>query len=159
MHKKKEEGFIARRTEALALVLLSSRPDLTVMNAPDNAGVDIIVSIVRKRINAFNHFGVILKGTSHGIGNLQDASQALMSILPRKAAQGTLSMPICIFLFSMVGDHGYYTWLREPVANHGLPRLREPTSLHCKRLDQASLQVIIDEVNSYFDALSKVLVS
>jgi hypothetical protein len=114
MHKKKEEGFIARRTEALALVLLSSRPDLTVMNAPDNAGVDIIVSIVRKRINAFNHFGVILKGTSHGIGNLQDASQALMSILPRKAAQGTLSMPICIFLFSMVGDHGYYTWLREP---------------------------------------------
>jgi hypothetical protein len=159
MNEKKENGFVMRRTEALALVLLSSRPDLTIMSAPANAGVDLIVSIVRQKVNSFNHFGVILKGTAKEVKNLQDARHVLMPLIPPESAHKSLSMPICIFFFSMIGDRGHYSWLRAPVTSEGVPRLRDYADFECKRLDQAALQAIVDDVDSYFDALSRVLVS
>ncbi len=129
------------------------------MNAPENAGIDLIVSIVKRKINSFNHFGVILKGTAQEIRNLRRASRVLTALIPRELTLTSLSMPICVFFFSMVGDQGYYSWVREPVTSDGIPRLREHTAFECKPLEQASLQQIVDNVNSYFDALSKVLVS
>jgi hypothetical protein len=159
MSGKGESSFVARRTEALALILLASRPDLTVMNAPKNAGVDLIVSIDRKKVHSFNHFGVVLKGTAQEVPNPQGARRALKSLVPRDLTHTSPSMPVCIFFFSMVADLGYYSWLREPVLSDGLPRLREHLTLACERLGQESLQAIVDDVNSYFDALAKVLVS
>jgi hypothetical protein len=159
MHSNNEADFVARRTEALAYILLASRTDLTVMNAPNNSGVDLIVSIDNKRIRSFNHFGVVLKGAVQEIPDPRVARRVLKSLLPREVTQTSLSMPISIFLFSMVRDQGYYSWQQEPVTSDGLPRLRQHESRECSRLDQESLQAIVDAVNSYFDALSKVLVS
>ena len=141
----------------MALVLLASRPDLTVMSAPENAGVDLIVSIHRKKVQSFNHFGVILKGTSEEIHTVRAAGKALSSLISRQVANASFSMPITVFFFSMVSDHGFHAWLQEPETNDGVPRLRHHAALECRRLDHASLQEIVDAVNTYFDALSKVL--
>jgi hypothetical protein len=101
MTENNETKFVSRRTEALAMVLLTSRPDLTVMSPPANAGIDLIVS--------------------------------------------------------MVGNQGYYAWLQEPATSGGVPRLRHHANPECKPLDLEALQAIVDDVNSYFEGLSKVL--
>ena len=158
MKDKDGYDFVGRRSDALALILLSNRPGLTVMTSPEHAGVDLIVSVVRKKVRIFNHFGVIVKGSAEEIPNAAEASRLLSRLVNRDAARAPLLMPVCIFLFSMVGDQGYYAWLREPVASGGLPRLNEHATMNCKRLDRAALQSIVDNVNSYFDALARVLV-
>jgi hypothetical protein len=159
MNGKDPNGFVARRAEALSQILLSSRPDLTVMSAPEHSGVDLIVSIVKKKVNAFVHFGVMVKGTSQEIPNPAQATRLLNSIAAGDVSRPPLSMPACIFFFSMVQDHGYYAWLREPETSRGLPRLRDCRGLQCKRLDQIALESIVDAVDSYFDALARVLIS
>jgi hypothetical protein len=152
-----ETKFVSRRTEALAMVLLTSRPDLTVMSPPANAGIDLIVSIVQKKVHSFNHFGVILKGTSQEIHTARLASKVLKSLDSWKATSASLTMPVCVFFFSMVGNQGYYAWLQEPATSGGVPRLRHHANPECKPLDLEALQAIVDDVNSYFDDLSKVL--
>jgi hypothetical protein len=92
-----ETKFVSRRTEALAMVLLTSRPDLTVMSPPANAGIDLIVSIVQKKVHSFNHFGVILKGTSQEIHTARLASKVLKSLDSWKATSASLTMPVCVF--------------------------------------------------------------
>jgi hypothetical protein len=154
-----ENKFVSRRTEALAMVLLTSRPDLTVMSPPANAGIDLIVSIVQKKVHSFNHFGVILKGTSQEIHTARLASKVLSSVYFSKTTSASFTMPVCVFFFSMVGNQGYYAWLQEPATRAGVPRLRHHANLECKPLDLEALQAIVDVVNSYFEGLSKVLVN
>jgi hypothetical protein len=150
-------NYIGRRTEALALVLLTSRADLTVMSPPADAGIDIIVSIVRKKVHSFNHFGVILKGTTQEIHTARLANKVLNSRDSWKTTSASFNMPVCVFFFSMAGNQGYYAWLREPATSGGNARLPHRTNLECKPLDVEPLQSIVDEVNSYFNGLSKVL--
>jgi len=159
MATSNETKFVGRRAEALAMVLLTSRPDLTVMSPPANAGIDLIVSIVQKSVQSFNHFGVILKGTSEEIHTARVASSVLKSLDSWKTTSTSLTMPVCVFFFSMVGNRGYYAWLQQPATSGGVPGLRHHRNLECKPLDLESLQAIVDDVNSYFNSLSKVLVN
>jgi hypothetical protein len=124
MTQKPESALLERRTHAMAIVLLTSRDDLTVMDVGDGAGIDLLVSIRKNKVQGFEQFGVILKGTIEEAKTDRVASPLLNSMLSRRRRFEPISMPICVFLFSMVGDRGYYAWLYEPTTNDGLPKLR-----------------------------------
>jgi hypothetical protein len=159
MAQKPESTFLARRVHAMALVLLTSRDDLTVTEVGDNTGVDLLVSIRKEKLRAIEQFGVILRGTVQEANTPQVASQLLSALIPKNLRLEPLAIPICVFFFSMVGDPGYYAWLYEPATTNGIARLRRHSKLECKRLVEESLEEIVDRVDCYSDALSKSLVS
>jgi hypothetical protein len=151
-------NFVFRRAEALALVLLTGRPDITMVNAPENSGIDLIVTILKKKVHSFDQFGVIVRGTVREIPSPEGASKVLNSLLRPKTSRVALSMPVCAFFFSMVDDRGYYAWVKEPITVDGVPRLRHPAKIQCRRLGPESLQEIVECVDIYSQALSKTLV-
>ena len=158
MAQKPEFTFLARRVHARALVLLTSRHDLTVMEVGDNSGIDLLVSIRKEKFRAIEQFGVILQGTVQEANTPEAASHLSNALMPKNLRFKPLSIPICVFFFSMVGDPGYYAWLYEPATTHEVAKLRRHSKLECKRLDEEALEEIVDRVDRYFSALSKSLV-
>jgi hypothetical protein len=159
MAEKRESTFLARRVHAMAWVLLTSRDDLTVMDIGDNSGIDLLVSIRKEKFRAIEQFGVILQGTIREANTPSMASHQLNALMPKNPRFEPISIPICVFFFSMVGDPGYYAWLYEPTTTNGIAKLRRHSNLECKRLDEETLAEIVDRVDGYTGALSKSLVS
>jgi hypothetical protein len=159
MTKNPESALLKRRTHAMAWVFLTDRDDLTVMDVGDDAGIDLLVSIRKDKVRALEQFGIILQGTVEKANTPLAACQILNAMMPKGRRFASISMPICTFFFSMVGDRGYYAWLYEPTTNDGAPKLRRHAKLECKRLDREALEDIIKSVDRYYDALSKSLIS
>jgi hypothetical protein len=154
-----QSALLKRRTHAMAWVILTDRDDLTVMDVGDDAGIDLLVLIRKDKVRAMEQFGVILQGTVERGNTPLAACQILNAMMPKGRGFESIYLPICIFFFSMVGDRGYYAWLYEPVESDGLPKLRRRAKLECKRLDPGALEDIIRNVDHYYDALSKSLIS
>jgi hypothetical protein len=142
----------------MAWVLLTDRDDLTVMDVGDDAGIDLLVSIRKDRVRAIEQFGVILQGTVEKANTPLAACQILNAMMPKGRRFESITLPICIFFFSMVGDRGYYAWLYEPATGDGLPKLQRHAKLECKRLNTEALEDIIRSVDRYYDALSRSLI-
>ncbi len=143
----------------MALVLLTSRDDLTVTDVGDDSGIDLLVSIRKDKIRAIEQFGVILKGTIREANSPSKASRELDTLMSESSRIEPITIPICVFFFSMVNDAGYYAWLYEPTNIKGIDKLRRHSQLDCKRLDEESLDEIVKVVNRYFESLSRSLVS
>ena len=148
-----EMWFITERARALAVVLLTRRPDLVVHEAEDGSGLNLVVEIAKNRRSRMRRFGVLLRGALSPVDEegankvLRPAFQGLQRLEPP-------SFPACLFLFTMEDDQGYYTWLTEPlVAAGSRPVLRVHDSADCKRLTNASLDQIVQAVNKWYDAL------
>src|SRR3954453_18441450 len=135
MPEKPDNFFIERRAHALAMVLLTSRDDLSVMSVPQEPGIDLLVSIIKNGQLTFRQFGVILKGSVYRIESTKSASQLLDTMMSGTARIEALSTPICIFLFSMSGNQGFYAWRDEPTTSDGHPRLRKHKKFVCKQLN------------------------
>jgi hypothetical protein len=153
-----DRTFLARRIHAMALVLLTSRNDLSVIEVGDTIGIDLLVSIRKEKIRAIEQFGVILQGTVQEANAPYAASQQLNALMPKNPRFEPISIPICVFFFSMVGDPGYYAWLYEPATTNGIAKLRRHSNLECKSLDEEALEEIVDRVDRYFGALTNSLV-
>jgi hypothetical protein len=143
----------------MAWVLLTDRDDLTLMDVGEDTGIDLLVSIRKDKGRAIEQFGVILQGAVEKANTPLTASQVLNAMMPKGRRFESISMPILILFFSMVGDRGYHAWLYEPATMKGLPKLRRHARLECKRLDPEGLEDIIRSVDHYYDALSKSLIS
>jgi len=159
MAASKDDPFVERRTQALALVLLTSRDDLKVMSVQEDVGVDLLVSLTKDEAPTFEHFGVILKGSVEMIATARDAGRFLNSCMSRGAKTEVVTTPICVFLFNMTGSRGFYAWRDEPTTIGGLPKLRRHESLECKELNAESLEDILESVDRFYDALSRDLAS
>ncbi len=158
MSEKTEISFVERRAHALAMVLLTSRDDLKVISVNDDAGIDLIVSLTKHQHATFRQFAVILKGSARKLDSARVASQILNSKSSAREDFEAASTPICVFLFSMSGDRGFFAWRCEPITSGGLPKLRPHSMLECTELNEKTLQEIVDRVDAYYDALSKSLV-
>lgn len=142
----------------MALVVLTSRNDLAVMEVGDNAGIDLLVSIRKEKLRAIEQFGIILKGTIQEANTAGAASRLLNASVSEDSGFEPISIPVCFFFFSMVGDPGYYAWLYEPTATSGIAKLKKHSHFECRSLDEEALTGIVGRVDRYFAALSKSLV-
>jgi len=152
-------SLLERRTHAMARALLRTREDLVVADvAVEDTGIDLLVSICKNKGRAIEQYGVILEGTIEKASTSAEASQLLNTRMANNQGFEPITLPICVFFFSMVGDRGYYAWLYEPTSTDGAAKLRRHPALECKRLDERALNSIVDPVHRYFSALSKSLV-
>jgi hypothetical protein len=150
-------SFVERRARAMAMVLLTGRQDLSVMEVPPEAGIDLLVSIKKKAHPTNRQFGIILKGSVDPIESEGAADRLLNSMKRRPKEIEAVSTPICFFLFSMSGNKSYHAWRDEPTLSDGDPKLREYDTYKCVDLNPRSLDEIVHRVDQYYDANSNSL--
>jgi hypothetical protein len=61
--------------------------------------------------------------------------------------------PVCVFLYTMSDDRGYYRWVNEPVLRpRGKPTLRKPSVSEWNPLNDDELAHIVKAVDSWYAA-------
>jgi hypothetical protein len=147
------EELILVRTRAQTVVFLTSREDLKITEDPNIAGIDLIVSIMKKKKPTFRQFGLILHGHLRGFTSMEEASTVLDSLKERETDIEPALTPICIFSFPMTGRKGVYAWWFEPVIGEQGPRLQRHDILECRKLDKGALAGIVEQVDDFYNAV------
>jgi hypothetical protein len=152
MTEHSQEWFIEERTRALAMVHLTRRDDLAVSNAGPGLGLQLIVSIAkRKGEPSLRQFGVCLHGARSATTEAE-LDKALRPAFRSLRSKGEYPYPACLFHFSMDDDQGYYAWVAEPAVVEAGPRLLMHDAPHCRKLDRAALDEIVAAVDAWYDA-------
>jgi hypothetical protein len=150
-----DQTYIRQRLIALATVHLTRRKDLEVTRS--NLGlVDLVVGLVREGEVLRKEFGVILRGTIEPLDTEDQASKRLNSMRVEQKG-GRLNMPVCVFLFSMQGDEGYYDWQARPSVEGGRVTLECGRRFSAKRLDVHSIDEIVKSVEGWYEALYRLI--
>src|SRR5262245_29967461 len=100
------QWFISERVRALAMVVLTRREDLLVIDPNSDYGFDLLVHIIKPNTPATRQFAVILKGTRTAVSDAQANAQLKPTI--NRYADGEFAFPVCIFYFTMEDDKGRY---------------------------------------------------
>jgi hypothetical protein len=136
--------FLAERSEALASLMLTSRPDVSVERETQHGdGVDLVVSVSESSAPATKFFVVQVRGTLSS-----DPKQWTGKVKPL-FKQGKLYSPACVFVVNVRSNEVAYAWLAEPRVegnSASLSFFEEPV-FHS--LDEAILNKIVDGVREW----------
>jgi hypothetical protein len=150
--------YIGERAEALARVQLTRRKDLRVYQELNHTGVDFLVEISKDARNTRRVFGIQIKGQVEAINETTQQKTEISDTYTNQMNTDVFPFPICVFFFTMEDDRGYYTWLTEPIITQdGQPKLRVNAGEQAYPLMSLELSAIIEQVNTWYDALSKAL--
>jgi hypothetical protein len=145
------DWFIEQRTRSLATVYLTRRDDLLITEAPQESGLDLIVTIQARKGAPERKFGIILRGTRSDV--TADAADDILQPTVEALDGCAYPYPVCLFLFCMESDRGYYTWIAEPLVTHeDSPVLRHRGQSACAELDTAAVNHIAVSVLAWYDA-------
>src|SRR5829696_1412222 len=101
MSEEKQEWFVAERAKALAMVHLTRRSDLVVMNAAQGVGLQFIVSITKEKGEpTVRQFGVFLRGTKSPVTEAH-LDKVLRPTLQSFLRIGQFPYPVVLFHFTM----------------------------------------------------------
>ncbi|HEY8602651.1 MAG TPA: hypothetical protein VIL85_29805 [Thermomicrobiales bacterium] len=157
---------ISKHAEVLATVCLARRSDLSVIPVSRynrKAGYDLLVQLNNKKPDINMSFAIAVKGMLGGHHESYDNFVVHYS----KSQIKNGGLPICVFLFNVDSEQGYYRWLYEPAMDEdGRPYLRldrqvEGSDNHSNRfkirwafqpLDNDALERIIDQVKNWYRA-------
>jgi hypothetical protein len=155
--------FIRHRTEALATVFLTRRPDIQITSF--GSGIDLFARIIPSKQDGpvgFFGFGVKLAGTGISLPDEDAANRYGRHLVPNKISgrereYAQYYFPVLTLLFTMDEDRGYYAWVTEPilVPSQGKPHLRRVTNLEFRSVHRATLDEIVERVKSWYKALAK----
>ncbi len=118
MYRDKDEKswYVGKRAEQLAVLYLSRRNDIEITARPyADYGPDFLVSICKENEYTGRIFGIQLKARV----SLQPVCKADKNEI--KLDIGTIPVPedipfpLCLFVFAMENDDGYYRWIKKPV--------------------------------------------
>jgi hypothetical protein len=153
MPTKKAEWYIVERVHALAVMHLTRRSDLVVRDVwrDPHYLTDLTVEIIEPGKIGRRRFGVYVEGTKTAIDD-EHSNKQLDPSVRQFSSDNPLPDPICLFYFSMEGDQGYFTWIKEPVIVDGTARLRIHHQAHGVKLDRKILDRIVQQVNDWYDA-------
>ena len=145
------EVLIAKRTRALATMLLASRKDLLIEEVNEDIGLDYLVRFRTKGKAGLRAFGVVLRGAWAAVTR-EEANTALLPAMHLTKSYGPFLRPVCLFFFTMEDDGAWYSWVAEPIApEDAKPLLRFRDEPDCRRLDKGALKEIIERVDSWHD--------
>jgi hypothetical protein len=157
MARKKPEWFKDLRLPSLAIMHLTRRPDLRVKQEARVGGkvLDLMVEIVDGEGPAWKRFGVYLQGTTSRV-TIEHINKVLNISLRRFLNDyGEPTLPFCLFYFTVGEGQGFVTWIAEPLVKEGSPTLKYHDKADFVVLDQEALDRIVDQVNSYFEAIRR----
>jgi hypothetical protein len=136
--------FIQERARLLAFVVLTRRDDVAMDQVGPRLAFDYLVSLSSDGTPTGRVFGVKVEG--------HDGGRAALPLPQEPVGAEDAPFPVCVFLFMMEDDRGYYRWLKEPTIARGRSQLRKPTDARWADLDTAALGEIVDRVNQWYDA-------
>lgn len=148
--------YIGERAEALARVYLTRRPDLLVKPEHKDYGVDYIVEIMKNSRPTRRAFGVQVKARVAPIVVGAESSRTTFRFVP-DSWMAEIPFPLCLFVFTMENDEGFYQWVVDPIITTDGPKLHLNVHTELRRLDDTALDHIVEQVNSWYDVLLKSL--
>src|SRR4051794_22148845 len=103
--------WIAGRSQALAIVYLTRREDVTVKPQTDQEwGTDLVVFVNHEDRREERKFGAFYYGTNSLLTEAQ-ANKTLTGKIKRELKGRKFPYPVCLFDFSMVTNEAFYAWL------------------------------------------------
>jgi hypothetical protein len=156
--ERQREVFVEKRARALAVMLLTRRDDLQLKEVTDNVELDYVVRFHTQGKDGLREFGVALRGHRAALTKEQ-ADEVLRPALRQLKGYGPFLRPVCLFLFTMEGDGGWYTWVAQPVASaDDKSVLRSCDEPDCRPLDRRALRAIIESVDLWYDSVFASLI-
>lgn len=153
--------YLGKRAEQLAFVYLSRRSDLIVTEQSQSVdnGIDYLVTLLKDGEYTGRMFGVEVKARkskSHIRPVAPDDREAHINIkevhIPRD-----IPFPVCLFVFVMETDEGYFKWLKKPICGEqSHPQLVLDKGTVFRKLENEVLDDIIADVNNWYDSLLKI---
>ena len=145
--------FVVERSEALAGLLLTARPNVHVRGPRKGGGVDFLVEIDADDPPVTRIFLVEVKGTmSPDRGEWERLVVPLYR--PDRAAG---SLPACVFVINVRDDRAGYAWLTEPIVQAQGASLKRHDHPTFQPLDAAAVDEIVGRVTAWYDALTRQL--
>ena len=151
--KSVELNYAGERAYRLAIVNLTRRDDLEVTQSQEDYGLDLVIQILHDGRRTGKVFGVEIKGLLATPNTSSKQNGYWMFPVQYTLYEEAASTPLCMFLFFMQTDQGFYKWLKEPwVNNQGEPELRLNVTGGFKELDAQALDLIVAQVNQWYGA-------
>ena len=145
------DHLIERRAEQMAYLLLTQKGNLTVFRPETgDAGLDFLVQIPGRSSQPPQQFGVLVKGRRDLPslnGHAARSSLEVPGVKPNGSYQ-RLNLPVCLFLFFMDTDAGYFSWLQEPVLQ-SQGGLRQDDSPVFQPLTPEALESIVTQIREW----------
>ncbi|MDX2242877.1 MAG: DUF4365 domain-containing protein [Leptolyngbyaceae cyanobacterium bins.302] len=150
--KQDLQHFIGQRAEALAMVYLTRNQDLVInrMTHTHDYGIDLLVTIKQDDLLTGRIFGVQVKGRDKSFKNedfllpLNETPKLYLHDLP---------FPVCMLLFTMEDDKGYYRWVNYS-GNQLSKNFESINQDQWCLLDTAAIERIVNDVNNWYAAKS-----
>lgn len=153
MHPQELRNLTHYRADLLSFLRLTDRPDVAVDRVPSREpGNDFTATLLENGSPTVKSFRVLFKGI---LGEVEQPSdlKARVTREIRDTNPPDRLLPVCLFVFTMGDDRGYFTWLNEP--HPGSPRglRRRKASAACWReLDGTAMADIVAAVNAWYEA-------
>lgn len=158
--QKSEAWYLGERAEQLAIVYLSRRDDLVITKQKSGSddGIDLLVNLLKTGTNTGRVFGVQVKALM--------SNRQIQPVSPREAVRINLNkvrvprdipFPLCLFVFIMETDEGYYRWVKQPV--YGLskkPQLLLNDENTFRKLSTEAVNEIVLDVQGWYDCRVKI---
>ena len=140
--------FIGERAEQLAMVYLTRSKNLVFERMKADYGLDLLVTVLQDHLPTGRVFGVQIKGRDRAFKDVQQEASLTLSQKESYSVQD-LPFPVCILIFSMENDKGYYRWLKYP--GESGKRFRSSEQNQWRSLDEYPVEQIIEDVNAWYD--------
>jgi hypothetical protein len=159
------EDYVAKRAELLANLVLTRQKDVQVhrYQASADVGMDLIVqlpSVGAAKSQLFRPcFGVVVMGTDDSLETEVEATAYANRHWEDRPTMSFFVAPIVLFLFSMDGDKGYFSWVLEPkVTKTEGPTLTRVSSFEMTKITKASTEAIFRESAVWVEAMFQLLI-
>jgi len=158
--EEKKVWYLDERAKQLAIVYLSRRSDLAITRRQNSDyGLDFLVSLVKNGEYTGRVFGVEVKARKslqriRQVSRNADEFHLDINNLP---AYQDIPFPLCLVVFIMENDEGYYRWIKKPVHDvERESRLLFNGSNIFKKLTNKAIDDIVTEVDNWYESKLKV---
>ena len=158
MTKESKEQFIADYVGALATIVLTRRDDLVITAAKLVPGIDWHVFIQREDKPMRLFFGVILRGVDSPMTPDQ-ANTFLDTSLEQIPGVRKFAYPVCLMMFELQKQTGFFSWLAEPSINDGEAKLIHHKQVNCVPLTNEVVNHVVEQIVVWYDAVEAVPVA
>jgi hypothetical protein len=158
MTNEEKEQYVGEQVRALAVVILTRRGDLTIVDSNQDTGLDLHVYLNREDKPMRLTLGILLRGVVAPVTG-ETANKRLGPTLGQFQGIRKFAYPVCLFLFTLRQQQAFFSWLAEPVVANGAPKLVHHDMADCVELTDAFLERALEQVVAWYDAVEPVLIA
>jgi hypothetical protein len=156
--KEPSKEFVGDWARAAAVVVLTRRRDLTIVETKKDTGLDFHVSVEREDNPMRLTFGLLLRAVPSPV-TIERANQILKPTMGFFQGLRKFTYPVCLFFFTMRDDQAFFSWLAEPVVVEGAPKLIHHDSAHCVPLTNEFLDQSVERIVAWYEVVEAVLIA